>query len=125
MFDIATFDFMRLMTSIRFSAFAFFLLAVAALSVRAFAANADAPTNDLPNPYRTVAPWGQLPEGITWGALNSVAIDNDGESVWVATRCGANPDAPPGASPFLYDGCSGSSVAPVMKLDAAALPSSE
>lgn len=77
------------------------------------------PTNDLPNPYRTIAPWGRLPEGMTWGALNGVAIDNDGESVWVVTRCGANPDIPPGASPFLYDSCAGSKVAPVMKLDAA------
>jgi len=40
------------------------------------------PTNDLPNPYQTTAPWGKLPDGRTWGALNGVAIDNDGESVW-------------------------------------------
>src|SRR5205809_2160003 len=76
------------------------------------------PTNDLPNPYQTVAPWGNLPEGRTWGALNGVAIDNDGDSVWVAKRCGANPDVPPGASPFQYDSCAGSSWAPVHKLDA-------
>jgi DNA-binding beta-propeller fold protein YncE len=75
------------------------------------------PTNDLPNPYRTIAPWGDLPEGQTWGALSAVAIDNDGESVWVANRCGANPDIPPGESPFAYDSCAGSSVAPVMKFD--------
>src|SRR6266705_1250803 len=53
------------------------------------------PTNDLPNPYQTIAPWGKLPEGRKWGALNGVAIDNDGESVWVADRCGANPDIRP------------------------------
>lgn len=75
------------------------------------------PTNDLPNPYRTLAPWGDLPEGRTWGALNAVAIDNDGESVWVANRCGANPDIPPGESPFAYDSCAGSTVAPIMKFD--------
>ena len=40
-----------------------------------------APTNDLPNPYRTVAPWGKLPDGRKWGALNAVAIDNDGRSL--------------------------------------------
>jgi hypothetical protein len=107
------------MSRTRSISLAFFLLAVAAPPARTFAADADAPTNDLPNPYRTVAPWGQLPEGMTWGALNSVAIDNDGASVWVATRCGSNPETPPGASPFLYDGCSGSSAAPVMKLDQA------
>ena len=75
------------------------------------------PTNDLPNPFRTVAPWGALPEGRTWGALSAVAIDVDGTSVWVANRCGANPDIPPGESPFAYDSCAGSQVAPVMKFD--------
>jgi DNA-binding beta-propeller fold protein YncE len=75
------------------------------------------PTNDLPNPYQTIAPWGKIPAGRTWGAVNGVAIDNDGESVWVVNRCGANPDIPPGASPFLYDSCAGSTVPPVMKFD--------
>ena len=75
------------------------------------------PSNELPNPYRTAAPWGKIPEGRTWGALNAVAIDNDGESIWVATRCGENPDAPPGAPPFGYDSCAGSTLAPVLKLD--------
>ena len=75
------------------------------------------PTNDLPNPYQTTAPWGRLPEGRKWGALNAVAIDNDGESVWVADRCGANPDTPPGASAFQYDSCAGSTVAPILKFD--------
>jgi DNA-binding beta-propeller fold protein YncE len=51
--------------------------------------------------------------------MNAVAIDNDGESVWVANRCGANPNVPAGQSPFAYDTCVGSNVAPVMKLDAA------
>ena len=76
------------------------------------------PTNDLPNPYRSEAPWGKLPAGQSWGALNAVAIDNDGSSLWVANRCGANPDIPPGASAFQYDSCAGSDVAPVMKFDA-------
>ena len=58
------------------------------------------PTNELPNPYQSAAPWGKLPEGRTWGAMNAVAIDNDGESVWVANRCGANPNVPAGQSPF-------------------------
>jgi hypothetical protein len=53
------------------------------------------PTNDLPNPYETIAPWGKLPEGRSWGALSAVAIDNDGQSVWVADRCGANPETHP------------------------------
>ena len=65
------------------------------------------PTNDLPNPYRSVSPWGKLPEGRKWGALNGVAVDNDGRSLWVVDRCGANPDVPPGASAFQYDSCAG------------------
>lgn len=76
------------------------------------------PTNDLPNSYQTTAPWGKL-EDRKWGALNGVAIDNDGTSVWVVDRCGANPDVPPGASPVAYDSCAGSPLAPVMKFDAA------
>src|SRR6266699_500575 len=48
------------------------------------------PTNDLPNPYRSVSPWGHLPaDHGKWGAFNGVAIDNDGRSVWVVDRCGA------------------------------------
>jgi hypothetical protein len=92
--------------------------ASAALSLAGASAAGDiAPTNDLPNPYQTVAPWGKLPDGRTWGAFNAVAIDKDGESVWVATRCVANPEIPPGGSPFAYDTCAGSTVAPVVKLD--------
>src|SRR3954462_15950296 len=75
------------------------------------------PTNDLPNPNRTIAPCGQQPDGRTWGTLNAVAIDNDGESVWVANRCVANMDIPPADSTYTYNSCAGSSVDPVMKFD--------
>ncbi|HTO42983.1 MAG TPA: peptidyl-alpha-hydroxyglycine alpha-amidating lyase family protein [Burkholderiales bacterium] len=97
-----------------------FALIACAMSWWACALHADEdppPSNDLPNPYTTTAPWGNLPAGRSWGALNAVAIDNDGQSVWVATRCGANPNTPPGASPFTYDSCAGSKVSPVLKLD--------
>src|SRR5205085_7578310 len=77
------------------------------------------PPNDLPNPYGTIEPWGKLPDGRKWGAVNAVTMDNDGVSLWVADRCGANPDIPPGASPFQYDSCAGSVVPPVLKFDAA------
>ncbi|MFM9967375.1 MAG: hypothetical protein ACKVQK_03070 [Burkholderiales bacterium] len=60
------------------------------------------PVNDLPNPYKTVAPWGALPEGRSWGTLSAVTIDNDGESLWVAYRCGTNPDTPPGGQPSAF-----------------------
>src|SRR5215469_17011623 len=96
------------------------LMIVAALTLcsgRANPQNEVQPTNDLPNPYQTTAPWGKLPDGRIWGALNAVAIDNDGESVWVADRCGANPEIPPGTSPFQYDSCAGSTVPPILKFD--------
>jgi DNA-binding beta-propeller fold protein YncE len=47
-----------------------------------------APTNDLPNPYRTIENWAQL--GRPWGATSAVDIAPDGKGVWVAERCGAN-----------------------------------
>jgi sugar lactone lactonase YvrE len=49
-----------------------------------------APVNDLPNPYTTIEGWAKMPPGRTWGSTSAVAIDNDGTSVWVAERCGAN-----------------------------------
>lgn len=94
------------------------LLAALLASGAASAQDDPAPTNDLPKPYTTIAPWGDLPEGRRWGALNAVAIDNDGQSLWVADRCGANPDTPAGASPFMYDSCAYSPLPPVLKFDA-------
>ena len=49
-----------------------------------------APTNDLPNPYRTVEGWAKLPEGRPWGSTSAVDIGKDGTSIWVAERCGVN-----------------------------------
>jgi len=90
----------------------------ALLGCSGVSSNLDAtPTNDLPNPYRAIIPWGKLPEGHAWGALSAVAVDNDGVSLWVADRCGANPEVPPGESPYLYDSCAGSDRSPVHKLD--------
>jgi DNA-binding beta-propeller fold protein YncE len=62
-----------------------------------------APTNDLPNPYRTIENWAQL--GRAWGSTSAVDIDPDGRSVWVAERCGAN-------------SCVGSDLPAVFKFDA-------
>lgn len=96
------------------------LIAAAALLCGADAANqGSAPPTDLSNPYQTIAPWGKLPEGRQWGALSGIAIDRDGTSLWVADRCGANPDAPAGESPFRFDSCAYSSVPPVLKFDVA------
>lgn len=48
------------------------------------------PTNDLPNPYETHEGWLKLPNGLEWGSSSAVHIDIDGQSVWVAERCGGN-----------------------------------
>ena len=63
-----------------------------------------APTNSAPNPYETIAGWAKLPEGRTWGSTSGVAIDKDGQSIWVAERCGVN-------------SCVGSTLDPILKFD--------
>ena len=76
-----------------------FALVIATVVVSAFSwgtayaqseAAKEVPTNDAPNPYRTIEGWAKLPEGRKWGSTSAVAIDKDGKSVWVAERCGAN-----------------------------------
>ena len=64
-----------------------------------------APSNTLPNPYRTIEGWAVLGNARMWGSTSAVDIDRDGKSIWVAERCGAN-------------SCAGSSLAPVLKFDA-------
>jgi sugar lactone lactonase YvrE len=49
-----------------------------------------APTNDAPNPYKTITGWAKLPEGRQWGSTSAVEVDRDGKSIWVAERCGGN-----------------------------------
>jgi DNA-binding beta-propeller fold protein YncE len=90
---------------------------VLALAIGGLAyAQAVAPTNSLPNPYRSIENWAKLPEGRSWGSTSGVAVDPDGTSVWVAERCGAF--APPmlmkAGSPFA---CDGSDFAPILKFD--------
>jgi streptogramin lyase len=82
---------------------AFLVPLLAAGPLRAQAATQ--PTNDAPNPYRTVEGWAKLPAGRTWGATSAVEIDRDGRSVWVAERCGAN-------------SCARSALPPVLRFDA-------
>jgi sugar lactone lactonase YvrE len=62
------------------------------------------PTNDLPNPYRTIEGWARLPEGRTWGSTSAVEIARDGISIWVAERCGGN-------------SCAGSNLDPILQFD--------
>ncbi len=68
-------------------------------------ASAQRPTNDLPNPYRTIEGWAKLPDALTWGSTSAVDIDKDGTSIWVGERCGVN-------------SCLGSTRNPIMKFDA-------
>ena len=51
------------------------------------------PVNDLPNPYITQAGFFKLPADRPWGSSSTVEIHPDGESIWVAERCGANANA--------------------------------
>jgi hypothetical protein len=73
-------------------------LAGAALSAQT------APTNDAPNPYRTVVGWATLPDGRAWGSTSAVDIAKDGRSIWVAERCSAN-------------WCGGSTLDPILLFD--------
>jgi sugar lactone lactonase YvrE len=76
----------------------------AAFSTLASAQATPSPTNDAPNPYKTVADWAKMPPGRTWGSTSAVDIDRDGKSIWVAERCGTN-------------NCVGSALDPVLKFD--------
>ena len=58
--------------------------------VLAFAQADMPPTNDLANPYVTQSGYLKLPAGRGWGSSSTVDVDLDGESIWVAERCGAN-----------------------------------
>ncbi len=79
-----------------------------------------APTNSLPNPYRTIEGWAKMPEGRIWGSTAAVDIDPDGSSVWVAERCAAQGFIPPSQ---MREGqvfnCDGSNLDPILKFDAA------
>ncbi len=62
------------------------------------------PMNGVPNPYRAVEAWAQLPDGRTWGSTAGVDIDPDGEHIWAIDRCGANT-------------CVGSDLDPLLKIN--------
>jgi DNA-binding beta-propeller fold protein YncE len=65
--------------------------------------------NAAPNPYRADEGGAKLPEGRRWGAAIGIDIDRDGTSVWVFDRCAT------------ADSCSGSSLAPIQRFDAAGM----
>jgi hypothetical protein len=59
-----------------------------------------APPNDLPNPYRTILNWAQLPDGRKWGSTSGVSIGPDG-NIWTYDRCGGNSCANSNLDPIL------------------------
>lgn len=73
---------------------AIYLLAAAALvlTAPAFAQGLDTttPTNDAPNPYKTIKNNFPLPDGRSWGSTSLVDIDRDGKTIWAVDRCGQN-----------------------------------
>jgi DNA-binding beta-propeller fold protein YncE len=87
------------------------------LAIAGRACGQSAPTNMLPNPYRSIENWARMPEGRVWGSTSGVDIDPDGTSVWVAERCGvlAAPSQMKSGQPFA---CDGSGLAPILKFDA-------
>jgi secreted PhoX family phosphatase len=67
-------------------------------------AQAESPTNSLPNPYHLVEGWGKnLPGGRQWGSTNAVYVDSK-DNVWVADRCGGS-------------SCADSALDPIIELD--------
>jgi sugar lactone lactonase YvrE len=62
------------------------------------------PNDGLPNPYRTVSHWAQLPDGRKWGATAGVAVAPDGK-VWAIDRCGTQ------------HSCGGSKLNPIVEFD--------
>jgi hypothetical protein len=81
-------------------------IGIAVFAVSGLGAHAQSsypPQNDLPNPYRTVTGWAQLPDDRKWGSTSGVAIGPDG-NVWTYERCGGN-------------SCADSNLAPILEFD--------
>ncbi|MEE2791123.1 MAG: hypothetical protein VX453_05770, partial [Acidobacteriota bacterium] len=65
----------------------------------------------LPNPYRQVDGWANLPAGRTMGAVGGVTMDPDGEHLWAVIRCDAT------APGRFGNECLDSDLDPVVKFD--------
>lgn len=59
--------------------------------------------NDVPNPYRTIEGWAQLPDNRKWGSTAGVGISPEG-NIWAYDRCGAN-------------NCANSPLTPILEFD--------
>ena len=94
------------------------LVVISAIAISGTAlGQAISPTNLLPNPYRSIENWAQLPQGRIWGSTSAIGIDPDGSSVWVADRCG-EAALPTGMKPGVPFACDGSNLDPILKFDA-------
>jgi len=82
------------------------LLALIMLSAAAFAFS-----QSLPNPYRAVDGWAQLPDGRQMGAVGGVTMDPDGNHVWAVVRCDAS------APERFGNECLDSDLDPILKFD--------
>ena len=65
----------------------------AALSLAASGGREGVFAQGLPNPYRIVDGWAQLPNGRPMGAVGKAAIDRDGRHLWAVIRCEALTEA--------------------------------
>jgi len=72
--------------------------------------SANALAQALPNPYRTVDNWAELPDGRTMGAVGGVTNDPDREHLWAVIRCDA------GAERFGIE-CLDSDLDPILKFN--------
>ncbi len=65
----------------------------------------------LPNPYRAVDGWAQMPDGRQMGAVGGVTMSPDGEYIWAVVRCDASDPERFGNE------CLDSDLDPVLKFD--------
>ena len=62
-------------------------LAIALAASLASFDGAETHAQALPNPYRIVEGWAQLPNGRAMGAVGKVSVDPDGRHIWAVVRC--------------------------------------
>ena len=77
----------------------------AVISGSTAAQDSGAPSNDLPQPYRTTRDWGELPASMKkWPAVTAVEVGQDG-AIYVVERCVDN-------------SCEGRNEPPILKYNA-------
>ena len=88
-----------------------FRLVVALAILGWFGTGVEAVAQALPNPYRAVDGWAQLPDGRQMGAVGDVTTDADGDHIWAVVRCDAtDPDR-------FGNECLDSDLDPILKFD--------